>query len=111
MKNELLVKSEFHVAIAVKVADGICNILLLELPIAVFAKVLTYLPAVKVPETLTVDPLKRGIRLEINKPSHPLPLPLYGHLGLPQMLQQCSQLHLGLEAQSFLTLLKDIKMC
>ena len=86
MKNELLVKSKFHVAVAVKVADGISDILLLELPVAVFAKVLTYLSAVKVSETLTVNPLKRGIRLEINKPSHPLPLPLYCHLSLPQML-------------------------
>jgi len=86
MNNDLLVKCEFHVAIAVKVADGICDILLLKLPVAVFAKVLAYLPAVKVPETLAVDPLKRGIWLEIDEPGHPLPLPLHGHLSLPQML-------------------------
>jgi hypothetical protein len=86
MYKDLLVKSEFHVTVAVKVSDGICDILLLELPVAVFAKVLAYLSAVKVPEALTVDPLKRGIRLEIDKPSHPLPLPLHGHLSLPQML-------------------------
>ena len=79
-------KSEFHVAVAVKIADGISDILLLKLPVAVFAKVLAYLPAVKVPKALTVDPLKRGIWLEINKTSHPLPLPLHGHLSLPQML-------------------------
>ena len=79
-------KCELHVAIAVKVADGICDILLLKLPVAVFPKVLAYLPAVKVPEALAVDPLKRGIWLEIDKPSNPLPLSLHGHFSLPQML-------------------------
>lgn len=51
-------KCEFHVAVAVKVADGVCDIFLLKLSVAVFPKVLTYLPAVKVAEALAVDPLK-----------------------------------------------------
>ena len=86
MTKNLLVKCELHVAVAVKVADGICDIFLFKLPVAVFAKVLAYLTAVKVPEALAIDPLKRGIRLKIDKPRHPLPLPLHCHFSLPQML-------------------------
>ena len=80
-------KSKLHVTVTIKVADSICYILFLKLPIAVFTKVLAYLTAVKVPDALPVDPLKSGIRLKIDQPCDALPLTLHGYLSLTQMLQ------------------------
>jgi len=51
-------KCKFHIPIAVEVSYSVSNIFLLKLSIAVFAQVLTYLPTVKEPQALSVDPLK-----------------------------------------------------
>ncbi len=95
-------KSEFHIAIAIEIPDSVSNIFFLQLSVAVFAKVLANLTAVKVPYAFSVNPLKSGIWFKIYKSCDTLSLAFNSHFSLPQVLKQCGKLNLCLEAYFFL---------
>ena len=83
---------KLHVTISVKISHSICNILFLKLSVPVFSQILTYLPAVEVPQLLSVDPLKSSIGLEFNLLCQPLPLSFNRHFPLTYVLEKCRQL-------------------
>ena len=90
-------KSKLHVAITIEIPDCVSNIFFLQLSVAVFAKVLANLTAVKVPDTFPIDSLKSGIWFKIDKSCDALPLAFDGYLSLSQVLKQCGKLYLCLK--------------